>query len=222
MANRLHQQIEKLKRKVLALASVVEGNLAKAAHAVLQNDVDAAGQVIASDPAVDAEEVDTEEECLKILALYQPVAKDLRFVVAILKLNNDLERIGDLAVNIAEQVRSLARHERSLCPDTLGEMTERVRSMVHQCIDCFVALDAEQARAVGAADDAVDELHRGMFRYVIDGVHKRPEDAEDLIHYLSVSRSLERIADHATNIAEDVIYMTDGEIVRHMGKPPSP
>jgi len=219
MTNRLHRQTEKLKRKVLALASVVEGNLAKAAHAVLQDDPEAARQVIEADPAVDAEEVDTEEECLKILALYQPVAKDLRFVVAILKLNNDLERIGDLAVNIAEQVGHLGRHERSLCPDTLGEMVPRVQAMVHQCIDCLVELDPETARAVGAADDAVDELHRSMFRYVTDAVHKNPDDVEDLIHYLSVSRYLERIADHATNIAEDVIYMTQGEIVRHTGKP---
>ncbi len=218
MSNRLDRQTDKLKQKVLALASLVEANLAKATHAVLHDDVEAARAVIASDPAVDAEEVDTEEECLKILALYQPVAKDLRFVVAILKLNNDLERIGDLAVNIAEQAGRLGAHERSLCPDILEKMIPRVQAMVHQSIDCLVQLDAEAAREVGAADDAVDDLHRSMFEYVINAVHKRPRDVADLIHYLSVSRYLERIADHATNIAEDVIYMTSGEIVRHGGK----
>lgn len=217
MSNRLLRQTKKLKQKILTLAGLVEGNLAKATHSVLHDDVETAREVIASDPTVDAEEVDTEEECLKILALYQPVAKDLRFVVAILKLNNDLERIGDLAVNIAEQAGRLGTHERSLCPDILEKMVPRVQAMVHQAIDSLVELDAEAAREVGAADDAVDDLHRSMFQHVIDGVGKNPADVDDLIHYLSVSRYLERIADHATNIAEDVIYMTSGEIVRHGG-----
>ncbi len=217
MSSRIHNQMEKLKQKVLALAALVEENLAKATHAVLHDDVEAAHEVIASDPVVDAEEVDTEEECLKILALYQPVAKDLRFVVAILKLNNDLERIGDLAVNIAEHAGRLGSHERSRCPETLEKMIPRVRAMVHRAIDSLVQLDPDAARQVGAEDDAVDDLHRSMFEYVIEAAGRNPADLDVLIHYLSVSRYLERIADHATNIAEDVIYMTSGEIVRHTG-----
>jgi phosphate transport system protein len=219
MSQHIHGEIEKLKRRVLSLSGVVESSLEKATAAVLRNDTDLADEVIAADEGVDEMEVEIEEECLKILALYQPVATDLRFVVAVLKLNNDLERVGDLAVNIAEQVQAVKTADPTVRPHVLPTMIDRVRDMFKQSLDALINLDADAARAVGAADDEVDDMHRGMFGYVVRAMKENPAHAEVLIHFLSISRYLERIADHATNIAEDVIYMTEGDIVRHTGAP---
>ena len=215
MTRHIHKEIDRLKRRVLALGGVVENNLEKATGAVLRNDEALAAEVIASDKDVDETEVEIEEECLKILALYQPVAADLRFVVAVLKLNNDLERIGDLAVNIAEKLTAVRQADPGLRPQTFPHMIECVRSMFRKSLDALINLDTDEARAVGAADDEVDDLHRAMFGYVIEGMKQNPDSAEALVHFLSISRYLERVADHATNIAEDVIYMTEGLIVRH-------
>jgi len=217
MSRHIHKEIERLKRRILALGGVVEAALEKATGAVLRDDTALAEQVIAADNEVDETEVEIEEECLKILALYQPVATDLRFVVAVLKLNNDLERIGDLAVNIAEQVSAVKGTDELVRPRSLPDMIRCVRAMFRNSLDALINLDSEQARAVGAADDEVDDMHRSMFTYVLDGMKKQPDNAALLIHYLSISRYLERIADHATNIAEDVVYMTEGSIVRHGG-----
>jgi len=160
-------------------------------------------------------EVDVEEECLKILALYQPVAIDLRFIITALKINNDLERIGDLAVNIAERSEFLARQPEVHVPLDLEKMTEKTQSMLTKSLDALVNMDCDLAHQVCAADDEVDAMNRQMYLTVQDGIRQHPEQLESLIHLLSASRHLERIADHATNIAEDVIYMAEGQIVRH-------
>jgi phosphate transport system protein len=219
MVRHIHREIEKLKRRVLALGGMVESSLEKATLAVLRDDSKLAAEVMGSDDTIDAAEVEIEEECLKILALYQPVATDLRFVIAVLKLNNDLERIGDLTVNIAEQVDAVKTIDPAIRPEALPTMIDRVRDMFKGALESLINLDPGAARAVGAADDEVDDIHRGMFDYVLSGMRANPDDAEALIHYLSISRYLERIADHATNIAEDVVYMTQGDIVRHAGAP---
>ena len=156
-----------------------------------------------------------EEECLKILALHQPVAIDLRFVVAVLKLNSDLERIGDLAVNIAERAQFLSTREPVPVPLDFGGMAQATRNMLRRALDALVNMDIGAAWEVLKSDDVVDEINREMFVQVQDGIRKHPDMLEALIHLLSASRHLERIADLATNIAEDVIYMVDGEIVRH-------
>ncbi len=160
-------------------------------------------------------EVEIEEDCLKILALHQPVAIDLRYVVAVLKINSDLERIGDEAVNIAERAAYLATHPPiDLALDFKG-MASKAQSMVSRSIDALVNLDPAVARQVRIADDEVDEMNRYMYKLIQDYMAGNCDRVTESVHLLSTSRHLERIADQATNIAEDVIYMVEGEIVRH-------
>jgi phosphate transport system protein len=215
MGRHLEKEIEKLKRQTLGLSALVEESVHKAIASVETADLRLADQVIESDTRIDEMEVDVEEECLKILALHQPVAVDLRYIVGVLKLNSDLERIADLAVNIAEQAKPLAAAGARGLPSTIREMSRAVESMLGNSLDALVNLDTNAAWGVCAADDAVDNLHRETYATIKSEVRKDPERADVMIHFLSVSRYLERIADHATNIAEDVIYLVDGDIVRH-------
>jgi phosphate transport system protein len=215
MGRHLEKEIEKLKRKALGLSALVEETVHKAIASVETADVRLADQVIESDTRVDDMEVDVEEECLKILALHQPVAVDLRYIVGVLKLNSDLERIADLAVNMAEQARPLAAAGARGLPSKIREMARAVESMLGNSLDALVNLDTNAAWGVCAADDAVDSLHRETYSTIKSEIKKDPTKVDVLIHHLSVSRYLERIADHATNIAEDVIYLVDGDIVRH-------
>ncbi|HEX5577546.1 MAG TPA: phosphate signaling complex protein PhoU [Gemmatimonadaceae bacterium] len=218
MTRHLDKEIEKLKRNTLGLSALVEESVHKAIASIETGDLRLAEQVVESDNRIDEMEVDVEEECLKILALHQPVAIDLRFIVGVLKLNNDLERIADLAVNIAEQARPLSAAGARGLPVKIREMARAVESMLGGSLDALVNLDTAAAWAVCAADDAVDNLHRDTYGMIKMEIQKDPARTDVLIHYLSVSRYLERIADHATNIAEDVIYLVDGDIVRHGGK----
>ncbi len=215
MSVHLQKEIEDLKRKVLSLGADVEENVHKAVLSLQKRDSTLAEQIIAADYYIDRREVDLEEDCLKILALHQPVAIDLRFVIAVLKINNDLERIGDLAVNIAERAVFLTSEPPIDIPFDFPGMSEKTKIMLKNSLDALVNMDAKLARAVCAADDEVDAINRKMYGQVQDGIRKNLEQIESLIHYLGVARHLERIADHATNIAEDVIYMVDGEIARH-------
>jgi phosphate transport system protein len=224
MPKHLDHEIDKLKRQILSLAAYVEESVARSVAAINDRDAALGEKVIEFDSHIDALEVEVEEECLKLLALYQPVAQDLRFIVACIRLNSDLERIGDLAVNIAEQAVFLAGVAApSEKPLDVGGMARLVRSMLSGALDALVNLDPEGARRVCAADDEADAIHRETFRRTEDAVRRHPDEFPVLTHYLSVSRYLERIADHATNIAEDVIYMAEGEIVRHRSSeaPPS-
>jgi phosphate transport system protein len=164
---------------------------------------------------IDQEEVNIEEDCLKVLALYQPVAIDLRFLVTVLKINTDLERIGDLSVNIAERSDFLSRQTPVTVPFDFDLMAEKTQSMLHKGIDALVNIDCELAYNVCAMDDEVDAINKEMYQLVIQSILENPSDIDSLIHLLSVSRHLERIGDHATNIAEDVIYMAEGKIIRH-------
>ena len=215
MSVHLQKEIENLKKNVLSLGADVEENVHKAVQSLRKRDSGLAEEIIAADYYIDRREVDLEEECLKILALHQPVAIDLRFVIAVLKINNDLERIGDLAVNIAERAVFLTSEPPIDIPFDFPGMSEKTKIMLKNSLDALVNMDAKLARAVCAADDEVDAINRKMYGQVQDGIRKNLEQIESLIHYLGVARHLERIADHATNIAEDVIYMVDGEIARH-------
>lgn len=211
----LKKEINRLKRDILSLSAVVEENVRKAVVSVGRRDAALALEVITSDKEIDEMEVELEEECLKILALHQPVAADLRFIVAVLKINNDLERIGDLAVNIAKRSRALAKGPVVDAPVTLGEMMEKARSMLHRSLDALVDTDPAMAKEVLVLDDDVDEMHKSIYEEVRGKIEARPETAGQLIQFLTVSRNLERIGDQATNIAEDVIYLTEGKIIRH-------
>lgn len=217
MSRHLQREIEKLKKHILALSALVEESLHKAIKSLLERDEKLALRVIKGDEDIDQMEVDVEEECLKILALHQPVAIDLRFIVAILKINNDLERIGDLAVNIAERAVFLSTKEPIGIEFDFPRMVEIAKSMLKQSIDALVNMDTALANKVCASDDEIDSLNREMYRQIQGAIRKYPERMECLIHLLAISRHLERIADHATNIAEDVIYMVEGEIIRHRG-----
>lgn len=215
MAQHLQREIDQLKKKILALGATVESDVQKAVHSVQNRDVDMADEVINLDNDIDQAEVDLEEDCLKILALHQPVAIDLRFIVAVLKINSDLERIGDLAVNISERAKFLATRNQIMVPFDLYELADKAQRMVRRSLDSLVNLDASLAREVCRMDDEVDDLNRKAFESATSAIRTQPENVDILIAYLSVSRYLERMADHATNVAEDVIYMIEGVIARH-------
>jgi phosphate transport system protein len=214
MSQHFVREIEFLKKKILAVGSIVEERIAKALVAVLKHDARLALEVVEGDEEIDQMEVEVEEDCLKILALYQPVAIDLRFVVAVLKINNDLERMADHAVNIARRAEYLAAYPNALPPD-LEIMLQRTQAMVRDSLDALVRQDPVLARRVCAADKEVDQLNRQMHVLIQQQIRTNPERVEQLIHQLSVSRQLERIADLATNVAEDVVYTVEGEIIRH-------
>ncbi len=215
MVKYFQREIDNLKKKILDLGALVESRVRKATLSIQDRNLNLAREIIEKDLEIDHVEVDVEEECLKILALHQPVAIDLRFIIAVLKINNDLERIGDLAVNIAERALYLAQQPPpGVSLDFVG-MARKVQFMLKNSLDALVNFSASLAKEVCLNDDEVDAMNRQMFQSVQDGIRAHPERVEPLIHMLSISRHLERIADHATNIAEDVIYMVEGEIVRH-------
>jgi phosphate transport system protein len=215
MTAHMQKEIENLKTRLLALCAAVEKSLCLAVQSVKGRDASLARSVIDNDVQTDQMEVDLEEECLKILALHQPVAIDLRFIITALKINNDLERIGDLAVNIAERSEFLASQEPVSVPFDFETMAEKTQWMVTESIDSLVDMNCKRAYDVCAADDEVDAINRKMYKQVETSIVAHPGWAQSLLHLLSISRHLERVADHATNIAEDVIYMIEGQIVRH-------
>lgn len=215
MTIHLNHATEHLKRQLLTLSALVEESVWLAVQSLAKRDEMMARRVIDEDNQIDLMEVDIEEECLKILALYQPVATDLRFIVTVLKINNDLERVGDLAVNIAERSAFLATVPPVKVNFDFHTMADKTQKMLKKSLDALVRSDSKLAKEVWESDDEVDEMNRRMYNDVKEAVREHPEDIEPLIHMLSVSRHLERIADLATNIAEDVVYMKEGDIIRH-------
>ena len=215
MTVHMKREIDRLKQMLISLCEVVEENLRRAVESIRQRDANLAKTVIEMDIEIDHMEVDMEEECLKILALYQPVAIDLRFIITALKINNDLERIGDLAVNLAEHSTFLAGQQQTDVPFDFEEMTGKTELMLRKSLDALVKMDSKLAYEVCAADDEIDAMDRQMQLMMQNAVHTHPEQTECLMHLRSASGNLERVADHATNIAEDVIYMIEGRIVRH-------
>jgi len=215
MSVHLLRAIEQLKKDILILSTKVEENMRDAVRSVIERDPALAREVVGRDDEIDHLEVEVEEECLKILALFQPVAADLRFIVAALKINNDLERVGDIAVNIGERACFLAEQRPVKTAFDFAKMAELAQDMLRRSLDALVNHDTVLARKVCADDDDVDAMNRQMYIQVHAAIRKHPEDLESLIHCLGISRHLERVADLASNIAEEVIYMAEGEIVRH-------
>ncbi len=210
------REIENLKKLILSLGAIVEEQIQRSLLALDRRDAELADGVISRDREVDSLEILIEEECLKILALYQPVAKELRFVVAVLKMNNDLERMGDLASNIARRARYLAKKEKiDLIPE-FSTVGDKVQQMVKKSLDALVNTDISLAQEVIAADDEVDKLTKQMLKRTINAIEKDPEKTKEYFSIRSISKNLERIADSATNIAEDVVYLCSGEIIRHI------
>ena len=215
MSKHFHRELQKLKKRILSLGAMVEERVYMATKAIENRDSDLAEKIIKSDYEIDEMEVDIEEECLKILALYQPVAVDLRFITAVIKINNDLERIADEAVNIARGVKYIAKGEKLHFDFDFYSMAEKAEAMLKKSLDALVNLDVDLAFKVCLLDDEVDQFNGEAHRKVKDVIKDNPDHGEYFINLLLISRHLERIADHATNIAEEVIYLIEGEIVRH-------
>lgn len=215
MSMHLQHEIETIKSRLRSLVATAKDAVEKAVRSVDERDAALAQEVIDGDVVLDHAEVGLEEDCLKILALHQPVATDLRVIVSVMKMNNDMERIGDLAVNIAERALFLCSQAPLAAPSHLAKMRVKTLAMLTGSVDALVQLDTQRAREIRTADDEVDDLNRQLFKDFCTAVRKDPEQVERLLSYLSVGRHLERIADYATNIAEDVIYLIEGEIVRH-------
>ncbi len=215
MPKHLERDLDNLQKDMLLLAAKVEESIYKAIRALQERDVDLAQQVIAGDEDIDQQENQVEEECLKMLALHQPVAVDLRRIAAVLKINTDLERMADLAGDIANRALVLARPPWIPIPGALQRMTDLTTSMVRESLDAFVNLDSRLARRVCRLDDEVDRYNKEIILELIEAMRKSPDMVEPGMSLFSATRHLERIADHATNIAEDVVYLVEGEIIRH-------
>jgi len=215
MQKHLERDLEKVKKQLLEFGGIVEETVNTAITALTERRADLVDAVIENDDDIDRREVAIEEECLKILALHHPVVGDLRFVVGVMKVNNDLERMGDQAVNIAERAKFIAENPPLGVPLDYHRMADVVRKMVRSSLDAQVNQNTDLARQVCLMDDEVDELHSGMFEIVEARMKQDPEEIERAVHYLSASSNLERIADLATNIAEDIVFMVEGEVIRH-------
>lgn len=215
MAKHLLRDLENLKKELLLVGSMAEDAVHKAVLALKDRRADLAQEVIDGDQDIDDKEVQVDEECLKLLALHQPVAADLRFVVAAMKVNNDLERVGDLADNLAARAAFLAQHEPITVPAEIERMADAVRAMLRESLNAFVHGDTDLARKVVRDDEVVDQQHKELFGLLGERMRAEPDKIDLQMQLLSVSRYLERIADLATNIAEDVVFMVDGDVVRH-------
>ncbi len=215
MSSYLQRDVDEIHDRLMRQFAVVEQMIDAASRALCEGKVELADGVIRSDNQANQSEVRIEEECLKILALHQPVASDLRRIATVLKVNSDLERIADLACNVAERAQCLHKHAWFPIPDALPEMSQRSRAMVKQALDAFVQSDAGLAKQVIQMDARVDQLNREVIRELQELMMQDTAMIEPGMHCFSASRHIERIADHAENIAEDVIYFVDGDIVRH-------
>ncbi len=215
MTAHLKREMDQLKRSLFSLCGLVEEQVDAAVEALANRDADSARAVEEKDRQIDEFEIQVEEECLRILALYQPVAVDLRFIVCALKMNNDLERIGDLAVNIARKAVTLVRQEPIPLPPQLRTMGEECPKMLRNSVDALIRGDASLARDVLRRDAEVDSMKQQVRQWGEDTILRDPKRLTAVLAIMAASRNLERIADHATNIAEDVIYMIEGHIVRH-------
>lgn len=215
MSIHLIKEIEALKKKLLSLGLLVSKTLHLSIQSVEKRDSDLADKIEADDDLVDQMEVEIEEDCLKILALHQPVAIDLRFVITVLKINNDLERIADLAVNIAKKGKHITRAENFVMPIDFHGLSKIVERMLDESIACLVQMDVNSAKNICLSDNQVDEIHKSSYELVKKAILSDPQNYDSYNNCLSISRHLERIGDQATNIAEDVCYMVVGKIIRH-------
>ena len=215
MNKHFHIELRKIKKMLLSLGEMVEERFLRAIQAIVTNDSELAKKIIANDHKVDEMEVELEEECLKVMALYQPVAVDLRFLVSVIKINNDLERIGDEAKNIAQRLEIITKQDDYDYIFDYSVMAKKTENMLKKSLEAFVNLDIDLAFSILPLDDEVDKIKRTAYDKIKKAMAQHPDHIGYLINLLLISRHLERIADHATNIAEDVVYMVEGEIIRH-------
>lgn len=215
MSIHLTRDLETLHQHIMSMCAVVEEVVHKAVDELGQPDVAVSQQLAERDDEIDRWDVRIEEECLKILALHQPVANNLRRVTAVLKIAWELERVADLAVNIAERAAGLAGSPEIHIPEKLNHMAHLALDMLRLSLDAFVAQDSRLARDVCRQDDIVDSLNCEIIDELIEMMKRAPHLVDPAMQLFSASRHVERVADHATNIAEDVVYLVEGEIIRH-------
>lgn len=208
-------ELARLKDRLLQMSTATQDALDRAVRAVLQRDAALARDVIEQDRAIDALETEIEETVTNLLALHQPMARDLRLILAALKISNDLERVGDHAVNISVSARRLTEAPTIAPEPELIEMGRLAREMLAQAIEAFVRTDADAGRAICRRDDLVDALHRSMFRILITHMAEDPHNISAAMELFLVSRNLERVADLATNVAEDVVFLVEGKSIKH-------
>ncbi len=214
MTGHLQKEIQKIKKEILSLGAMVEDRFKKAIYAIKTEDLSLAQRIIDTDFQVDEREIEVEEECLKILALYQPVATDLRFLVAVIKINNDLERIADYAANIAKRFKTSSEDPNKFKYD-YSSMADRAGKMLRMSLDALVRMDVDMAYDVRKMDRQVNLMRNEAYDSMKKDIQKDPHMVGEIINMYLISRHLERIGDHTTNIAEEVIYLIEGEIIRH-------
>lgn len=215
MTKTLDDDLDQLGQGILRMGGLVENQVDSASIALTQRRADVARRVMAADDAIDAVELEVDEECLRLLALHHPVARDLRFITAVMKINNDLERIGDLAANLAERALDLSARTPLALPLAFERMTQIVRGMLHDSLDALVRRDGSLARDVIRRDDEVNTIHRAHFTSLQAEMMRDPSTVERAVDLLSASRQLERIADQTKNIAEDVVFLAEARVLRH-------
>jgi len=215
MSRHFHEELEALKQTLLAMGGLVEDQIRRVMKALLERDDVMAQEVVERDRQVNTYDVEVDEQCVSLLALYQPAAGDLRFITTAMKIVTDLERIGDQAVNIAQRVLELNREPQLKPYIDLPRMAEQAQRMVKESLDAFVARDTALARQVCGEDSEVDLLKEQIFRELLTFMMEDPRTIPRAIRLILISRFMERVADHATNIAEMVVYLVEGKMVRH-------
>ena len=215
MTKHLDRELHRLRSALVDQFGTVEQMIQLSVRSLMERSTALADQVIAGDEEVDQADLSIEEECLKLLALHQPVATDMRWLITVVKINNDLERMADLACNIAERSKSLEMFPLYPVPEEIQEMVLISTRMVRDALDSFVESDAQKASEVIQEDEQMDALNRTVIQNIKNSMRHYPDNVDPALHCFSASRHLERIADLATNISEDVIYLVEGTIVRH-------
>ena len=211
-----HDQLQTLKERLITMGDRAELLVEMAVDALLHRSHAKAEAVIAGDHELDALEMEVEQLAIALLALHQPMARDLRFIISAIKVSSDLERVGDHAVNIAQSAQRLAASASDIMPDPeIGEMARRSRQMLSQALDAFIRADGALGRAVCAMDDHVDALNDSVFRIVITHVLEDPKTISAALQLFLVSRNLERVADLATNVSEDAVFLAEGKHIKH-------
>ncbi|QDV44670.1 hypothetical protein Enr13x_45380 [Stieleria neptunia] len=215
MSKHLQRELESLREQLVNQFTVVEQMIQLAVRALVERRTDFADRVIESDEGVDITDVKIEEECLKLLALHQPMAGDLRWLITVVKVNGELERMADTACNIAERAKAMSSFPLFTVPEKMNEMVDATIRMVRRSLDAFVTTDARMAVEVIKMDDLVDQQNREIIEHLHELIKADPALVEPALHCFSASRQLERIGDLAENLAEETIYLVEGEIVRH-------
>lgn len=221
MERHFDAELNALKERILRMGATVEEQVANAVKALIERDSDLARKVIENDHLVNAFDVEIDEECLRLIALHQPMARDLRFITTAMKASTELERMSDLAENISERALELNQEERLASYDDLNRMARYTQKMVKESLDAFVNGNSQLARKVCLDDDVVDELNHRIFRDLFGSMHEEHYSVAQAVRISFTSKYLERIADHATNVAELVVYLIEGKIIRHTSPTPN-